>query len=115
MMTVDNLHQRQLEEAARLLEAKDYRAAHAVCIEVLTADPANSEAYHLLGILTAEHGNHQKACEIFDRALAEEPARADTLAHKARSLIPCKGMASDVCSITLCKLFSHRLASTCVR
>ncbi|WP_370339780.1 sulfotransferase [Parvularcula marina] len=87
MMTVDNLHQRQLEEAARLLEAKDYRAAHAVCIEVLTADPANSEAYHLLGILTAEHGNHQKACEIFDRALAVDSARADTLAHKARSLI----------------------------
>ncbi|MEZ5946021.1 MAG: sulfotransferase [Hyphomonas sp.] len=75
----------KLAEAARLLAAKSYRQAHALCLDVLTANPNSAEAYYLLGILTAEHGNHAKAIELFDRALRADDQHVGALAQKARS------------------------------
>jgi len=69
------------------LRSRDYRGAHALCLEVLQMNPAAADAYHLLGILTAEHGNHSRAIELFDRAFAADPGHAGALALKARSLI----------------------------
>lgn len=54
---------------------------------VLQQDPNNAEAFFLLGILTADHANHQKAIELFDRALSVAPEMASAVAYKARSLI----------------------------
>jgi tetratricopeptide (TPR) repeat protein len=73
--------------AERCVEAKEYEAAHNLCLEALKAAPKHGEAFMLLGVIAAEHVNHTKALELFDRAatLLERPARA--LALKARSLI----------------------------
>ncbi len=54
---------------------------------VLRAEPSNAEAYYLLGILTADHDNHRKACELFDRALHLSPANGRYLAERARSRV----------------------------
>ena len=84
MMTFGNT---QLQEAAERLGAKDYRSAHAICMDVLSKDPASAQAYYLLGILTADHANHAKAIELFERALHFNPDHAAALAQMARSHI----------------------------
>lgn len=76
-----------LEEAQKLLAQKAYREAHARCLTVLQQDPKNHFAYYLLGILTADHANHVKAVELFDRALGFAPNHAPSHAQKARSLL----------------------------
>jgi tetratricopeptide (TPR) repeat protein len=78
---------RMIAAAERCVEAKEYEAAHNLCLEALKAAPKHGEAFMLLGVIAAEHVNHTKALELFDRAatLLERPARA--LALKARSLI----------------------------
>ena len=77
----------RLREAARKLALRDYKAAHALCLEVLQANPSSAQAYYLLGILTADHGNHSRAIELFDRALTADSRHAGALAQKARSLM----------------------------
>ncbi|MDG2044166.1 MAG: hypothetical protein P8J78_06110 [Maricaulis sp.] len=58
-----------LSTANQALSDKDYKRAHKSCIQVLQTYGPNAEAYFLLGVLTAEHDNHAKAVELFDRAL----------------------------------------------
>ncbi|MEM9055301.1 MAG: tetratricopeptide repeat protein, partial [Pseudomonadota bacterium] len=76
-----------LQSARGHLARKAYRQAHAACLEVLKRDPHSVEAFYLLGILTADHANHDKAVELFDRALANNRKHSGALAQKARSLI----------------------------
>ncbi|MBU2084864.1 MAG: sulfotransferase [Alphaproteobacteria bacterium] len=84
MMTFGNT---QLDEAAALLAARNYKSAHAICMDVLHADPTSAQAYYLLGILTADHANHAKAVELFERALHYNSDHAGALAQLARSQI----------------------------
>lgn len=56
-------------------------------MKVLRDDADNAQAYYLLGILTADHNNHAKAVEVFDRAISNAPDHAAAHAQKARSLI----------------------------
>lgn len=75
-----------IKQATAALESRHYERAHAACIEVLKRDPQQPQAFYLLGILTADHDNHAKACELYDRALAiSDEGRFN--AQKARSLI----------------------------
>lgn len=74
-------------EAERLLARRDWRAAHALCLKALEADPADARAWFLLGVLTAEHGNPVKAAELFGKAVALGPDVARHHAHLARCLI----------------------------
>ena len=77
----------RLKTARNALARRSYREAHAACMEILRHDPKNAEAFLLLGILTADHANHQKAVELFDRALGYDPYLNAAIASKARSLI----------------------------
>jgi tetratricopeptide (TPR) repeat protein len=74
-----------MDTAAEHLAHRRYREAHGECMEVLRADPLNAHAYYLLGALAADHANHRKACELYDRALSLSPRRAAYLADRARS------------------------------
>jgi tetratricopeptide (TPR) repeat protein len=76
-----------LNRAADDLAARRYREAHAGLMAVLKAAPATPEAFYLLGVLAADHLNHAKACELFDRAIALAPGEARFHAEKARSLV----------------------------
>lgn len=82
-----DFHAVRLKQAAELLAGKSYREAHAICIEVLKADPANGEAYYLLGILTAEHANMARAEDLFRAAIDRAPDHAAAHAQRARCLI----------------------------
>lgn len=76
----------RLDEARRLLAARAFREAHALCLEVLAQDPDAAEAYFLLGVLSAEHGVAGKAAELFEQAVALD-ATASYHAHLARALV----------------------------
>ena len=82
-----NVPDPRLGQAAAHLEKAEYKDAHKLCLDVLISDPTNPEAFYLLGVLTAAHNNHVKACELFDRAIKTAPNHGGALAHKARCLI----------------------------
>lgn len=84
---MSNTEARFLENAARLLSQRNYREAHAACMEALRLNPQSAQALYLLGVLTADHTNHAKAIELFDRALALSPDNAVYLAERARSRV----------------------------
>lgn len=77
----------RLAEAERLLAAKAYKYAHALCLEELNDNPKSAQAYYLLGILTAAHENHAKAADLFTRATVLNTHHAQAFAQLARSEI----------------------------
>lgn len=76
-----------LRAAGARLAAGDFRGAHAACMQVLAVDPASAEAFYLLGIVGAAHGNHVRACELFGRSIALSPGVGRYHAEQARSLV----------------------------
>ncbi len=78
---------RQLDEAGRFLAARKYREAHAACLAILKEAPETAQAYYLLGVLAADHNNHARACELFSRAIALEPAQGRYIAERGRSRV----------------------------
>jgi tetratricopeptide (TPR) repeat protein len=76
-----------LATASQCLAVADYRGAHAACMETLQAFGPTAEAFFLLGVLTADHDNHAKAVELFDRALTLNSDVSSYHAHKAKSLL----------------------------
>jgi tetratricopeptide (TPR) repeat protein len=75
------------KEAERALVRRDFRLAHTLCLKILAVEPAHAEAWFLLGMVAAEHGNFTKALELIDRALAAAPDSAEYHAQRARCLI----------------------------
>ncbi|MEM9359611.1 MAG: sulfotransferase [Pseudomonadota bacterium] len=76
-----------LRAAETALARRAYRDAHGACMKVLQLDPQNAQAFYLLGVLTADHDNHRKALELFDRALVSDVSHGAAMVQKARSLI----------------------------
>lgn len=76
-----------LNAARSALEEKRYRDAHTHCMAVLKVDSNSAEAFHLLGLLAADHGNFAKALELQDRALSLGHASSAPQAQAARCLI----------------------------
>lgn len=56
-------------------------------MDVLRLSPSHGEPLHLLGMIAADHDNHAKAIDLYDRARAAGSNAASALAQKARSLI----------------------------
>jgi thioredoxin-like negative regulator of GroEL len=77
----------RLKTAEQLIEARRYESAHRLCLDVLENASDAGEAFRLLAVIAAEHGNHASAVDLFDRALAGGAGQSRTLALKARSLI----------------------------
>ena len=74
-------------EAEHAVNVREYRRAHELCMRILERAPTFSDAFFLLGIIAAEHGNFGKAADVIGRALRLDPARADYRAHLGRCLI----------------------------
>lgn len=74
-------------EAERALNRREYRRAHELCLKILSAQPDFADAFFLLAMIAAEHGNFAKAVEVIDRALAIDPDRADYHAQRGRCLV----------------------------
>jgi predicted O-linked N-acetylglucosamine transferase (SPINDLY family) len=67
-------------QAGRLTEAeKAYR-------QVLQADPHNSDAFHLLGVIASQLGKHENAVDLIDKALKIKPTFAEALVNRGNAL-----------------------------
>ena len=76
-----------LREAERALQARNYRRAHELCMRVLAHDPPAADAFFLLGMIAAEHGNFAKAADVMGRAIRLDSERAEYYAHLGRCLV----------------------------
>ena len=65
--------QKNLEEARRRHQAGDLEFAMGVYREVLSQDPKNAGAMHLLGLAAHQMGNHAEALNLMQAAEAIEP------------------------------------------
>jgi tetratricopeptide (TPR) repeat protein len=74
-------------EAERALEAKDYRRAHELCLQMLAQDPQWSDALLLLAVIAMDHGNFGKAAEVIERAIRIHPQRPEYHAQLGRCFI----------------------------
>jgi tetratricopeptide (TPR) repeat protein len=93
-----------LEQAARLLNAKKYQEAQALLEKSLQADSRNAEAYYLMGKLQKVTNNPRKALEFADKAIQINPGNANyhvlrgnslgSLAQQA-NLFKARGFATD--------------------
>jgi predicted O-linked N-acetylglucosamine transferase (SPINDLY family) len=79
---------RALHQAARLHEAGRLRDAEMLCRDVLTLDPKNPDALHLLGMVAFDTGHHADAVKLVRQAIEIQPAPAyyNNLAAIARGL-----------------------------
>src|SRR5439155_12249711 len=55
-------------------QAGRFAQAQGIYRQVLSQQPRNAEALHLLGLLAHQTGNHTAAVELIDRAIAIRPA-----------------------------------------
>jgi tetratricopeptide (TPR) repeat protein len=74
-------------EAERAVNARDYRRAHELCLRILVRAPEFADAFFLLGIIAAEHGNFAKAADVIGRALRLDAQRAEYHAQLGRCLL----------------------------
>ena len=64
-----------LHQTGKLAEAEDiYR-------DVLSADPANPDALHLLGLIFQQHGNFEQAIGHIEKAITGAPERPTCRLH----------------------------------
>jgi len=63
--SIHHLH----SQALNALNHKQYQQAHGFLIAILQQDKYFADAYFLLGVIAAEHGNNEKAIQLFEQAL----------------------------------------------
>ncbi len=65
-----------LKAGLKSLQNKDYKVVHAKCIAALKKDMDNPVPYFLLAVIAFDHGNFEKAIELFCKAEALDPHNA---------------------------------------
>jgi len=85
------LHSRNsLDEVLRSelqsIAAGKYKAVHSRAMKMIKTDLKDPVPYCLLGAIAAEHGNHVKACELFERASLLGPETAFFHAYHGKAL-----------------------------
>ncbi len=58
-----------LQQARELLGKKRYREAHALCRTLVERDPFCADAYYVMGIISYEHSDFERALKLFDVAI----------------------------------------------
>jgi len=87
MPAVTDSIQKHHQQAQQLLAAGEARAAHEACLAILRENPSHADAWFLCGVIAAGNGQHGKAVEIFERALALSADNAEYLGELAKSLV----------------------------
>lgn len=64
------------QQATKLIAQKAYQQAHQCLLKILSQDRGYADAYYLMAVIAAEHGNFAKAISIAERAesLEEKPS-----------------------------------------
>lgn len=73
--------QELLHQALKAQNAGNFAQAERLYLGVLTADPRNFNANHLLGIMRFQQGQNDEALSFLDAALEAVPYAAEALAH----------------------------------
>ena len=75
------------------------QAAEQIYRQILQADPTHANSWHLLGVLSAESGNHQLAVDCINRALFLRPDWAEAHANLGNVLREQGKLDEAVCSL----------------
>jgi tetratricopeptide (TPR) repeat protein len=67
-------------------QAGRLQAAQETCRQILVIEPAQADAWHLLGVINAQTGDLQLAVECIDRALAVKPDWAEAHYNRGNAL-----------------------------
>jgi len=86
----------EIEQARRLLNANAALDAARLCETLVGANPANAEAWNLLGIARTRLGQYDAANDAFSRAVAAAPMFADAWANMSASLNAARRYADAV-------------------
>jgi tetratricopeptide (TPR) repeat protein len=77
--------ERRMDLVMALLVEENDVEAEAQLRQVLAADPANGDAYALLGRILAQRGRFADAADCYERALSEQPGKAGVYYHLVRT------------------------------
>ena len=80
------MHPLSLDRGLRSLAQKKFELVHADCIAAIKVDVNNPVAYFLLGELARQHGNYNKAIELYTRAENLDQGEPHYPAYLAKSL-----------------------------
>lgn len=65
-----------LTEGLRQIALGNYRQVHTSALNMIKKDVSNAVPYCLLATIATDHGNHFKACELFEKAAELDPQGA---------------------------------------
>jgi Tfp pilus assembly protein PilF len=74
-------------EAEQALSRREYRAAHELCLNILTRRPDSAGAFFVLAMIASAHDNFAKAAELIERSVRLDPRNAGYHAQLGRCLI----------------------------
>lgn len=66
----------RLENGLAAIASGKYQEVHAKAVGMIKKDIADAVPYCLLGMIASDHGNHLKACELFQKAARLNPQQA---------------------------------------
>jgi predicted O-linked N-acetylglucosamine transferase (SPINDLY family) len=75
-----------IQQAVILHQKGEFQQAEAICLKLLTINPSNSEALHLLGALFLEKGSNEDALEILSLAIEIDPNVASYHSNRGLAL-----------------------------
>ena len=75
-----------LKQSLSQISAKHYKEVHSQALDMIKANVNDAVPYCLLGVIAAEHQNHIKACELFERATQLAPQSAYYHAYYGQAL-----------------------------
>jgi len=94
------IQQRDLVKAKELLDAGNLPEAEAICKSVLAADPTNSDAYNILGIVAANSNRNDIAAQLFNEAIKLSPRNTGAICNLGSAL---KGLGKKDAAMTCYK------------
>jgi predicted O-linked N-acetylglucosamine transferase (SPINDLY family) len=87
-----------LQSALSLHQQGQIDQAEAICRQILTITPQNSDALHLLGVIAHQNGNHQGAVDIIGQAIEINPNVASYYSNRGIALKDLKQYVAAVAS-----------------
>lgn len=85
-MQLSTLATLRLQQCLELLSQGRHKEVHGLSIDMIKQNTKDAVPYCLLACIAADHGNHGKACELFDKAVELEPDNAYYQAYFGRAL-----------------------------
>jgi len=65
-----------IREAQNFFVKGNLAEAEGICAEIITADPDNAEACHLLGVIADKKGGPERAIQLITKAIKQSPDKA---------------------------------------